>query len=87
VDPTTGKQITTKTVKHYIPTDKGLREAELSAMIQQSTEAKEMIRTAFEIPELPPVEVVEQVEKENKKKRGKKSDADDDNETVIVETL
>jgi RecA/RadA recombinase len=71
----------------YIPTDKGLREAELAGMIQQSTEAKEMIRKAFGIPDLPPESVITQVEEDNKKKRGKKKVILDEDEVISIETL
>lgn len=70
----------------YIDTEKAYREAELALVIQQSTEAKELIRKEFGIPDLPPASVITQVEKDNKKKRGKKQVLDDDSE-VTIETL
>lgn len=52
-----------------ISTEKSYRERELAQIISESAEAREIIRKAFGIPDMPPPSVVEQVEKENKVKR------------------
>jgi len=49
-----------------------MHERQLAQMIASSTQAKEIIRTAFGIPPLPAEEVVQEVEKERKAKRNKK---------------
>jgi len=68
------------TTPELIPTDKNMREAELAAIIANSSQAKELIRKEFGIPDLPPVEIIKKVEKENKAKRGKKLTADVEDE-------
>jgi hypothetical protein len=60
-----------ETVVDNIPTAEGFREEVLAEMIRNSTDAKELIRKAFEIPDLPAAEVVAEIEAKNKKKRSK----------------
>lgn len=64
-DPKTGEM-------QLISTEDKVREAELAKMIFNSTEAKEAIRQAFKIKDLPPEEIVQEIENTNKKRRGKK---------------
>jgi len=66
---------------------KSLRESELAGMIARSTQAKDIIRKEFEIPDLPPQEIVEEIEKENKKKRGRKKVEDVDDTKAIKDIL
>ena len=70
IDPSTGEA-------SEISTEETYREGDMARMIYHSTDAKELIRTAFGIPALPPAEVVEEIEKENKKKRARKKLSDD----------
>ncbi len=65
-----------------IPTDVGYYDRDLAAMIGRSSEAKELIRTAFEIPGLPSDTEVEQVEKERLTKRKKKKTLSDDEPAI-----
>lgn len=76
-----------ETVTSYISTEKAYRESELALLIQQSTQAKELIRKEFEIPDLPPENVIKQVEADKKKKRGKNNKPIDDDSPIVVETL
>jgi len=55
-----------------IPTDDGMHERELGALIARSDDAKNVIRKAFEIPDLPDDTTVKAVEADMKKKRGRK---------------
>lgn len=61
-----------------IDTAQKYRESEMAVIIANSTEAKEIIRKEFGIPDLPSAEVVQEIEKENKKKRGRKKITDED---------
>lgn len=67
-----------------IPND-NVRTSELAKMIEASHDAKELIRKAFEIPDLPPEEVVKEIEIENKKKRSRKKVDDDNPEGPTIE--
>ena len=68
-----------------IPTDAGYYDRDLAAMIGRSEQAKELIRAAFEIPDLPTAEQVEEVEKERLTKRKKKKTLDEDEAPVQIE--
>lgn len=57
-----------------ISIEKGYAEEQLAFIIANSVPAKERIRKAFNIPDLPPVEEILAVEKERKSKRLKKKD-------------
>ena len=73
-----------------IDTEKTYRESELAAIIMRSTEAKELIRKAFGIPDLPSEEEVKEVEAERKNKRKKKKATlteDEDNSTSRTKAL
>lgn len=63
-----------------IPTDDGMHERELGALIARSDDAKNVIRKAFEIPDLPDDNTVKAVEADMKKKRGKKKKSLDESE-------
>lgn len=77
VDEATG--VTTPGVENQvIPVDDGYRITELAQVIQSSVEAKELIRKAFGIPDLPPKDVLVRVDSDNKKKRKKKEKEEDD---------
>lgn len=65
IDPQTGEEKTIDTSESY-------RDSELGMLIALSSDAKEAIRTAFEIPALPTEQVVQAVEADMKKKRGRK---------------
>jgi len=69
-----------------IPTDTSFYDRELAAMIGRSTDAKELIRTAFEIPALPTAEEVQEVEKERLVKRKKKVKSLDDDPVISKES-
>lgn len=56
-----------------IPTEGTIGQRNLAIMIAKSTDAKEAIRKAFEIPDLPKDDEVEEVEKERLTKRGRKA--------------
>ena len=60
-----------------------LREGDLADMIKHSSQAKELIRKQFEIPDLPAADVVEEIEKEHKKKRGRKKVSDEDDAKAV----
>lgn len=79
IDDETGES---KITQLFIPTDKNMRESDLATMIANSSQAKELIRHEFGIPDLPPVEVIEKVEKELKAKRGKKLRQTDETEEL-----
>jgi hypothetical protein len=57
---------------------KKFREQDLALLIRYSVQAKEMIRAAFGIPDMPPPEVEEEIEKTNKTKRKRKSELEVD---------
>lgn len=57
-----------------IDTDKKFRETDLGYLIMNSPQAKETIRQAFGIPDMPSREIEEQIEKTNKTKRRRKTD-------------
>ncbi|WP_394998906.1 hypothetical protein, partial [Acinetobacter sp.] len=56
----------------FIDTEKKFREPELAIIVANSTQAKELIRKEFEIPDLPPAEIIAEIEADNKKKRARK---------------
>ena len=56
-------------VPQPIPTDQHYHERDLGAIIARSTDAKELIRKAFEIPDLPDAATIAAVETDMKKKR------------------
>jgi RecA/RadA recombinase len=58
------------------------KEIELGVMLQYSHPAKETIRAAFGIPDMPAASVVEEIEKVNKTKRKRKSELEIDTETT-----
>jgi hypothetical protein len=60
-----------------IATDKKFRETELGFMISNSPEAKEIIRKAFGIPDMPSREDEEMIEKVNKTKRKRASELEE----------
>lgn len=64
-----------------IDTDKKYREQELGFVIQNSAQAKEMIRHAFGIPDMPPPEIEKEIAETNKTKRKKKSELDLDEQS------
>jgi recombination protein RecA len=69
-------QVQTETgefVEGEISTDKKYRDTELGLLISNSSEAKELCRQAFGIPDLPTAEVTQAVEVKNKARRKKKS--------------
>jgi RecA/RadA recombinase len=74
-------------VEKEIPTD-AVHERELAMMIAASPQAKEVIRTAFEIPGLPEAKEVEELEKvrlsKRKKNKKKLSDDEDDGKLKIT---
>ena len=57
-----------------IDTQKKFREQDLAMLIKNSTPAKELIRAAFGIPDMPAPEVQEEIEKTNKTRRKRKSE-------------
>lgn len=86
VDADTGEVVQASEEIVFIDTEQAYREAELAVVIQKSTAAKELIRKAFGIPDLPEEKVIKQVEADNKKKRkSKKAPVGDDGE--IIESL
>lgn len=68
--------------EQVIPTDTSFYDRELAPLIAASTQAKEIIRNAFDIPCLPTAEEVEEVEKERLTKRKKKVKSLDDEPPV-----
>lgn len=60
-------------VEQTIPVGETISQRNLAIMIAKSTEAKEAIRKAFEIPDLPEEEEVVEIEKERLTKRSKKT--------------
>lgn len=60
-----------------ISNDEGYYDKDLAYIIANSTQAKEAIRTAFEIPALPSVQEVAEVEKDRLTKRKKTKSADE----------
>lgn len=70
----------------YISTEKSYRERELAKIISESSEARELIRKAFGIPDMPAPSVVEAVERENKVKRKRTKKVVDEEEDEIVAT-
>lgn len=62
IDPVTKKAA-------VIDTDNAFRESELAVIIRNSTQAKELIRKAFGIPDLPAEKEVAEIEATRKKKR------------------
>ena len=57
-----------------IDTEKKFREQDLAFLIKNSPEAKETIRAAFGIPDMPAPEVQQEIEQTNKTRRKKKSE-------------
>lgn len=57
-----------------IDTEKKFREQDLALLIKSSSEAKEQIRAAFGIPDMPAPEVQQEIEQTNKTRRKKKSE-------------
>lgn len=78
-------KVTKEEVPVYIDTEKSYRERDLALIINESAQAKELIRTAFGIPEMPTLEVIEQVEKENKVKRKRKKSSEEEDVNAITE--
>ena len=62
IDPTTKKATPIDLEENY-------REAELASIVMNSPQAKEHIRKAFGIPNLPPPREIEEIEATRKKKR------------------
>lgn len=58
-----------KDAEALIDVNKRMRKAELGYLISQSHDAKEEIRKAFGIPDLPAPEILEKIKKENSKRR------------------
>jgi hypothetical protein len=65
-------------IRGKIDPDKKYREQELGMLIKSSPEAKEEIRMAFGIPDMPPPEVEQEIAEVNKTRRKKKSELDVD---------
>jgi RecA/RadA recombinase len=63
-----------------IDTDKKYREQELGFAIKNSPAAKELIRQAFGIPDMPPPEVEKEIMETNKTKRKRKSELEQSEE-------
>jgi RecA/RadA recombinase len=61
-----------------IPTDKKFRDRELAMLIKESSQAKEMCRKAFGIPDMPDEDVTKTIETKNKARRKKKSKLEED---------
>lgn len=61
-----------------IDTEKKYREQDLAILIKNSMEAKEKIREAFSIPDMPPPEVEQEIAEVNKTRRKKKSELEVD---------
>jgi hypothetical protein len=61
-------------IKGVIDTEKKFREQDLALLIKSSAQAKEKIREAFGIPDMPPPEVEAAIAETNKARRKKKSD-------------
>jgi recombination protein RecA len=57
-----------------IDTEKKYREQELGFVLKNSPQAKEMIRQAFGVPDMPPPEIEQAIAETNKTKRKKKSE-------------
>jgi recombination protein RecA len=72
--------------EHLIDTEKSFREHELAQLIAKSPEAKEIIRKAFGIPDLPSQEEVNEVEEERLTKRKKKKTLSDEDPKVKATT-
>lgn len=70
------------TAPTYISNEDSFRERDLALVISESTEAKELIRKAFGIPDMPPPAAVEAVEKENKAKRKRSKKASEEEELI-----
>jgi len=64
-----------------IDTEKKFREQDLAYLLQHSSEAKEEIRKAFGIPDMPTQEVQEEIAAVNKTRRKKKSELELDTDT------
>jgi recombination protein RecA len=60
-----------------ISVDKKFRESELGFVLMHSHEAKEMVRQAFSIPDMPPPEIEQEIEKVNKTKRKRASELEE----------
>jgi hypothetical protein len=60
-----------------IDVEAAMSEKELGYILANSVQAKETIRTAFEIPPLPSTEEIEEVEKERLNKRKKKKEKEE----------
>jgi recombination protein RecA len=75
-----------QSVQMEIDVEKQYRETELGLIINQSPQAREIIRKEFEIPDLPPKEAIAELEQENKKKRGRKR-VEEVDETAPKDTL
>jgi RecA/RadA recombinase len=74
-DSSSGEPITT-----VIDNDKKYREMELGMVIMNSPQAKELIRQAFSIPDMPAAEIASVIEEKNKARRKKKSQLEMDTE-------
>jgi RecA/RadA recombinase len=60
-----------------IDTEKKFRETDLAYLIMNSPQAKEEIRAAFSIPDMPPPEVEKEIAEVNKTRRKKKTDLEE----------
>jgi hypothetical protein len=65
-------------IRGVIDPDKKYREQDLGLLINNSHQAKEEIRQAFSIPDMPPPEVEKEIAEVNKTRRKKKSELDVD---------
>lgn len=81
-DPQTGV-----TEEREIDTEQKFRESDLGLVLYNSQPAKEIIRKAFEIPDLPDLQTIQAIEHENKKKRGRKPSKTDETNPVGVKQL
>jgi hypothetical protein len=64
-----------------IDTEKKYREQELGFVLKNSPQAKEMIRQAFGVPDMPPPEIEQAIAETNKTKRKKKSELELDEQS------
>ena len=69
-----------ETTSNIIDTSKKFREQELGYVLANSHEAKELIRQAFGIPDMPSQEIAKEIEKNNKTKRKRTSELELDAE-------
>ena len=65
-------------IKGVIDTEKKFREQDLALLLRNSTQAREEIRKAFGIPDMPPPEVEKEIAEMNKVRRKKKSELEVD---------